>query len=243
MPGGAYAWTSPREAEPIALRALASGRHAFVLRYSVAPRRWPLALLDACRSMRIIREGADEWRLAPSRVAALGFSAGGHLAASLSFLGGDPGIARSPGMEGFDTRPDALGLAYPVVTSGEAAHRGSFENLLGRTADPREVAAQSLELRLPAEPPPLFLWHTAIDEAVSVRNSLLLAGAYADRGLPFELHVFPRGGHGLALATPETEEPERPPEPRAARWAELFFSWLDLTLPEDGAAAPAVNGA
>jgi len=232
VPGGAYAWVSPREAEPIAMRALASGRHAFVLRYSVAPARWPAALLDAARAMRLIRDGAGDWRVSPSRVAVLGFSAGGHLAASLAFLGGLPPVQGAPGVGVADTRPDALGLAYPVTSSGESAHRASFENLLGGDPAGEDLAAQSLELRMPDDPPPLFLWHTAADESVPVRNSLLLAEAYAARRLPFELHVFPRGGHGLALATAETATPERPPEPRVARWTELFFSWLDETLPE-----------
>jgi len=232
IPGGAYAWVSPREAEPIAMRALASGRHAFVLRYSVAPARWPAALLDAARAMRLVREGAADWRVSPSRVAVLGFSAGGHLAASLAFLGGLPPVRGAPGVGDADTRPDALGLAYPVASSGESAHRDSFANLLGQDPSGEDLAAQSLERRVPDDPPPLFLWHTAADESVPVRNSLLLAEAYAARSFPFELHVFPRGGHGLALATAETATPERPPEPRVARWTELFFSWLEETLPE-----------
>lgn len=232
IPGGAYAWVSPREAEPIAMRVLASGRHAFVLRYSVAPARWPAALLDAARAMRLIRAGAGGWHVSPSRVAALGFSAGGHLAASLAFMGGAPPVRGAPGVGESATRPDALGLAYPVASSGECAHRASFANLLGSNASDEDLAAQSLELRVPDDPPPLFLWHTAADESVPVRNSLLLAEAYAARRLPFELHVFPKGGHGLALATAETATPERPPEPRVARWTELFFSWLDETLPE-----------
>ena len=232
IPGGAYAWVSPREAEPIAMRALAAGRHAFVLRYSVAPARWPAALLDAARAMRLIREGSGDWRVSPSRVAVLGFSAGGHLAASLAFLGALPPVRGAPGVGDADTGPDALGLAYPVASSIESAHRASFANLLGDDASGDELSAQSLERRVPDSPPPLFLWHTAADESVPVQNSLLLAEAYAARGLPFELHVFPRGGHGLALATAETATPERPPEPRVARWTELFFSWLDETLPE-----------
>ena len=232
IPGGAYAWVSPREAEPIAMRALASGRHAFVLRYSVAPARWPAALLDAARAMRLIREEAAGWRVSPSRVSVLGFSAGGHLAGSLAFMGGLPPVRSASGIGNADTRPDALGLAYPVVSTGESAHRTSFANLLGEDASVEDLAAQSLELRVTDDPPPLFLWHTSADESVPVRNSLLLAEVYAARSLPFELHVFPRGGHGLALATSETATPERPPEPRVARWTELFFSWLDETLPE-----------
>jgi acetyl esterase/lipase len=232
IPGGAYSFVSPREAEPIAMRATASGRHAFVLRYSVAPRRFPQSLLDAARSLRLIRDGAAEWKLEPSRVAAIGFSAGGHLAASLAFLGREALVAGARGIEGSIPRPDALGLVYPVISSGPFAHRGSFDNLLGPEAPQAEIAKLSLENRVPEDCPPVFLVHTAPDPAVPVENSLLLAIALRERRVPFELHVFPRGVHGISLSTAETATPDKPAEPRAARWVELFFSWLDETLPE-----------
>ena len=145
IPGGGYAMTSDREAEPIALKFVGTGYNAFVLRYSCEPSRYPTSLCEAAEAMRLIRDHADEWHTDPDRIAVIGFSAGGHLAANLATSVGDDDLA----VHGYDpdaARPNALMLAYPVITSGELAHRGSFDALLGpdRKDDPAWLDKLSL---------------------------------------------------------------------------------------------------
>ena len=160
IPGGGYEMTSDREAEPIALAMLGFGFHAFVLRYSVAPSRYPVALLEAAEAMRTIRDHADAWHVDAQAVVAAGFSAGGHLAASLGTSGADD-ILEAHGYAPSDIRPDGLMLGYPVITSGEYAHRGSFAALLGdRRDDPAMLRRLSLEHQVSDATPPTFIWHT-----------------------------------------------------------------------------------
>lgn len=204
IPGGGYAMTSDREAEPIALTFVGAGYNAFVLRYSVAPSTYPVALLQAAESMRLIREHSDEWHVNPAAIAVLGFSAGGHLAANLSTSAGD----RTLSQHGYDpelTRPNALMLAYPVITSGPLAHKGSFDNLLGDHRDDQDLLDDlSIERHIDGSTPPVFVWHTMTDDTVPVENSLMLIQACKDAGVSVEAHLFPEGGHGLALGTAET---------------------------------------
>lgn len=225
-PGGAYAYTSLRESEPIALQFNAAGFHAFVLHYSVAPARYPLPFLDVARAMCLLREDAAQWRLRPDAVALCGFSAGGHLAASLAFMGDSSRLLGVKGIEPERARPDALVLAYPVISSGEFAHRGSFDNLLGPDPSAELLEETSLERRVTEAAPPSFIWHTFDDDAVPVENSLLLASALRAKGSPFELHVFPSGPHGLSLATAETKENARGDDPHIAIWMRLCIEWL-----------------
>lgn len=230
IPGGGYVRVAPREAEPVALRFAATGRHAFVLSYSVAPRRHPQPLLDAARAMRILRDNAAAWSIAPDRIAVCGFSAGAHLASCLAGLAGE--VSGAVGIGSADIRPNALILAYPVASSGEFAHRGSFESLLGPGAQAQLRESLSMERRVDASWPPVFLWHTADDASVPLENSLLLATALRKARVPLELHVYPRGAHGLSLATPEVEEMGKPADPRVAGWAGLCVEWLEGELPE-----------
>jgi len=225
-PGGGYGFLSPREAEPIALQFNAAGYHAFILRYSVAPRRHPLPLLDVSRAMCLLRGMADSWKIHSGRIALCGFSAGGHLAASLGVFWDKPVSLGAPGIEPGMNRPDALILSYPVITSGPFAHRGSFENLLGPGAGAAALEALSLELRVSRNTPPAFIWHTYADTAVPLENSLLFAGALRAAGVPFELHVYPDGEHGLSLATEETSDERREPNPHVASWMYLCLEWL-----------------
>ena len=133
-PGGGYEFTSDREAEPLALQFLAMGYHAAVLRYSVAPAVFPMSLCELAWSVGLVREHAEEWHVNPEQIIVLGCSAGGHLVASLGVFWNRDFLAKALGAEGGDRRhwrPDGLILCYPVITSGEYAHRGSFENLIG----------------------------------------------------------------------------------------------------------------
>ncbi len=225
-PGGAYRYVSPREGEPVALQFNAAGFNAFVLHYSVAPCRHPAPLLDASRAMCLIREHAAAWRISPDKIAVCGFSAGGHVAASLAVGWDEPAALGAPGIERGMNRPDALILGYPVISSGEYAHRESIDNLLGPNASPEEIREVSLELNVNPKMPNAFIWHTWDDASVPVENSLLFAQAMRRCGVPFELHIYPKGTHGLSLATPETGDGPRGSDPHVASWMDLCVDWL-----------------
>lgn len=213
LPGGGYARQADHEAEPVADWLAGLGIHAFVLRYRVAPDRHPAPLEDAKQAMLHIRDGAHGLAVDRERVGVLGFSAGGHLAATLS-------TAVATGSAGLDVPgavPDLTVLCYPVVSYTREVHQGSVDNLLGK-APPSDVLAElSAEQQVTGETPPAFLWHTADDAAVPVSHSLGYAGALLSAGVPAELHVFPHGRHGLGLADGE---------PGPDQWSSLCAGWL-----------------
>ena len=216
-PGGGYGGRAPHEGAPVARWLNSLGIAAFVLDYRVAPNRHPIPLGDAQRAIRTVRQRAAEWRIRPDRIGILGFSAGGHLAASAGthYDAGNP-QATDP-IERQSCRPDALVLCYAVITFGEYRHNGSMVNLLG--LEPPEDLRQHMsnELHVSGDTPPTFLWHTADDAGVPVENALLFAGALRRNGVPFALHVYPHGKHGLGLA---------PDDPIVGTWPALCGQWL-----------------
>lgn len=229
-PGGGYERLSPREAEPVALQFAAAGFHAFVLYYSVAPSRHPQPLLDASRAMALLHTHAQEWKIDTRKIAVCGFSAGGHLAASLGVHWDKPYLAHVPDLEQGWNRPDALILGYPVISAGQFAHRGSFANLLGKDADPELLRAMSLENQINAQTPPTFLWHTYEDASVPVENALLFANGLRAQKIPFELHIYPQGAHGLSLATEETDDGRGLQDAHISGWMKLCTEWLHQTF-------------
>jgi acetyl esterase/lipase len=216
-PGGGYNHRAPHEAEPIARRFNASGYHAFVVHYRVAPHRHPAPLLDVARAMRLIRQHAADWRVDPAHVAVLASRRADTSRQAWGVHFGMTVLQRGDALDVFSPRPDALVLCYPVISAGPRGHSGSFESLLGPEASPELRQWMSLEHQVTAETPPTFLWHTADDGGVPVENSLLFAQALRDHGVPFELHVYPHGPHGLGLA----EE-----FPHIATWTSLVAEWL-----------------
>jgi acetyl esterase/lipase len=199
-PGGGYTRRADHEGEPIALWLNSLGISAFVVHYRVSPYRHPNPLSDAQRAIRIVRSKAMEWNIDPARVGILGFSAGGHLASSSGTLY-DSGIAAADDpIEREGCRPDLLVLCYPVISFVSYPHAGSRTNLLGDPADPQLVELMSSEQQVTEHTPPTFLWHTADDAAVPVENSLMFASALSRNKVPFELHVYESGRHGLGLA-------------------------------------------
>lgn len=196
-PGGGYGSCSKREAEPIAMQFLAAGFHAFVLNYSVAPFKFKRALEEVSMSIALVRKNAEKWDVLPDKIAVCGFSAGGHLACSIGTLWNSDYIEVNKGLN----KPNAMILGYPVITYGEFTHQGTFENLCGDDEDLKKKL--SLETQVSKDTPPAFIWHTYEDQGVPVENSLVLAGALRKAGVPFDLHIYQKGGHGLSTATPE----------------------------------------
>ena len=197
IPGGGYGYCSPREAEPVALRYLAYGINAFVLDYSVEPVLYPFSLAEGYMAIEYLRKNALELGIDGKKIAAVGFSAGGHLCGLLG-SGFNSEKANAVFRGEYSHLPDAVILSYPVITYGEKSHNGSFNNLCG---DDEELK-QSLQIHklIGKNSAPAFIWATADDGAVPVNSSLKIAAAYENAGVPFSLHIFGKGQHGLSLA-------------------------------------------
>lgn len=218
--GGGYEYVSVNEKEPIALYFFAQGFNVFVLEYSCKPFPYPVALTEAAMATAYIRENAEQFNLIPDRICAIGFSAGGHLCGSLAFLYKEDEVKKILGDKYALCRPDAIVLSYPVITSGEFAHKGSIDVLSMGNKEIEEKV--SLENRVTPDAPPAFIWTTTNDDGVPSENSLLLAVAYRKAGVPFELHMFENGFHGLSLATQETHYVNE----AVAQWTTLVSVWL-----------------
>lgn len=208
-PGGGYRFISEREGEPVASAFLAEGINAYILEYTCADDGcFPAALLEAFTAVRYVREHAAEKLVNPERVFLCGFSAGGHCAAAAGTMW-ELQIAQNMGFFGEGHRPDGLILGYPVITAKQYAHEESFRNLLGAQDSSELREFVSLENRVSERTPRTFLWHTANDGSVPVQNSILFAKALADHGVPFEMHVYPSGEHGLSTARYDVLTPGR----------------------------------
>lgn len=231
LPGGGYQHVSGREGEPIALRYLALGYSAFVLDYSVAPHRFPTALQEAAMAMRFIRENCESLEVNPHAVAAIGFSAGGHLCGLLGTLYDDETVRKIADADMI--RPDALGLCYPVAVSWGKTHDGSFENLCGADTGLRQRL--SLDKLVRPDMPPVFLWHTRDDACVPCRNSLILANALQEQGVDFTLRVYRSGCHGLSTANAQVYPVSKVPttSPDVTGWLDaqaMFFEEVGIRI-------------
>ena len=219
-PGGGYGFiANDHEGLQVARWLNGLGIAAFVLRYRHAPyHRHPAPLQDARRALRMVRAGAAIHGIDPARIGVMGFSAGGHLAASLSthFDGGDPAAADP--IERIGCRPDFTILAYPVITTYPPhGHLGSRNNLLGEDADPALIESMANERQVTAETPPAFLFHTDNDEGVPPENSVLYYLALKQAGVSAELHIYANGPHGVGLC---------PDNPVLGSWTERLADWL-----------------
>ncbi|MCT2536712.1 alpha/beta hydrolase [Aquibacillus koreensis] len=226
-PGGGYEFTSDREAEPIAIQMNALGFNACILRYSVYPNTYPTALLELAQSVVLIRKKAEKWHVDKKKIIIAGFSAGGHLAASLGVFWDKDFLSNQLGCLYEDIKPDGLLLSYPVITSGRYAHKGSFKALLGERYE-KHLSELSLEDLVTNYTPPTFLWHTRTDETVPVENSILFANALLKNNVPMEIHIYPRGIHGLALGTEETKSKNYSQSvlPEVSNWVEMAGRWI-----------------
>ena len=225
-PGGGYSMCSQRESEPVALKFLADGYNVFVINYSVAPHRFPCQLREVAAVMELIYKNADAWNCDTEKIAIIGFSAGGHLAAHYSTMYDCKEVR-----EVFpDSKPvNASVLSYPVISADrDFAHMGSFKNLLGHEPDEQEVKYFSCNNNVKENTPPAFLWHTAEDNSVPVKNSLVYAEALAKYKIPFELHVFPYGAHGLSTCDDQSCDNINDIHKYNTVWIDNAKKWLRL---------------
>lgn len=216
LPGGAYRGRAAHEGKGYAEYLNVQGLDCFVLQYRVSPDRFPAPLLDARRAVRFIRANAEKFGIDPNKIAVMGSSAGGHLAAFLSTYKKKIDGEGVDATDEFNYLPNAQILCYPVIDY--KGHSGSFRNLLG------ENASESCSDFFPynhvdENTPAAFIWHTSSDPGVDVNNTFRYATALHEKNVPLEMHIYPMGGHGLGLA---------PEQPYIQTWAEHLVNWLKL---------------
>ena len=217
-PGGGYEMLCDYEGDPISERINGLGFHAFTLWYRHSPYRHPVPLTDIQRAIRYVRYHADEFGVKPDKIAVLGFSAGGHLACTAA-THYDSGIPDAPDpVDRVSSRPDAFIPCYAVSDLSGYSHAGTIHALTGSEQPSRELLKfLSAPAQVTADTPPAFIWHTAEDELVPVESSLQLALALTAHSVPYSLHVFPRGPHGIAQGTGY---------PLAPQWIPLMGEFL-----------------
>ncbi|MBQ9205793.1 MAG: alpha/beta hydrolase [Treponema sp.] len=240
VPGGGYGHFGQREQESVAIRMNSLGFHAAILHYSLAPMKFPDALCDVANSVALIRENAKDWAVDASKIILCGFSAGGHLAASLGCFWNSSFLQDYVEYKPEQIRPNYLLLCYPVVTSDEAyCHAGSIQNVIGSIdeSEAQKICASlkknsirdvvSIEKNITGDFPPSFIWHTVQDKAVPAKNTLLLVNELYEQGIDCEYHLFNRGKHALALANAESANPDGTnSEKECEVWPELFKNWF-----------------
>lgn len=223
VPGGGYGFLAiDNEGEEQARWLNAIGITAFILRYRIPTEGWAnrsiVPLADAQRGLRLIRASAARYGVDPAKVLAIGFSAGGHLAGSLATRHAERVYAPVDAADQLSARPDLAGLIYPVVSmAAPFTHLGSRDNLFGTGADPKALAAASVENRVTANTPPIFLTHASDDGLVPIANSLALYQAMLAAKRPAELHAFDQGGHGFGVRLAKTVP--------ASAWPTLFAAY------------------
>lgn len=222
IPGGGYSVLSDRESEPVALKFLNEGYVPFVLSYSLKT-KYPIPLNEVMLAMAYIRSNANEYNVDKDNVCVVGFSAGGHLAGLLATATNEE--VDQINMREEMIKPNAVILSYPVVTMGKFTHSDSRRIICG--GDKMLYDKLSVEKRVEQSTPPTFIWHTAEDDCVSVENSLLLSNACATLNVPFALHIFEKGWHGLATCEIETNETAGHSFFKDnAKWFNLSVDWL-----------------
>ena len=220
-PGGGYGGLAQHEGKTYAQFLQKHGINAFVLKYRLgsAGYRHPIMLMDAARAIRTVRTKSNKWNIDPNKIGIMGSSAGGHLTSTMitHFDNGDP-KARDL-IDQASSRPDLGILCYPVITMGEFTHQGSKRNLLGDNPPEELVDLLSSEKQVKKNTPPTFIWHTMEDRAVPVENSLLFTSALRKSKVPFSLHIYQKGRHGIGLA-------DKPPFNNTHPWAKDLVFWL-----------------
>lgn len=217
FPGGGYAGRAGHEGEGYALFLNSVGMDAFVCEYRVFPYRFPIPLLDARRAVRYVRANAEKYGIDPNKVAVMGSSAGGHLAALVSTYTEKIEYEGLDEIDSICPIPNATILCYPVIhhpDETKVAHEGSYYNLAGKNGDFKKL---SPALLVSDTTPTAFIWHTSDDSCVNVINSYLYATALRNRNIEHEMHIFPKGPHGLGLAGNDNH---------VAQWTVSLINWF-----------------
>ncbi|MBI3878163.1 MAG: alpha/beta hydrolase [Verrucomicrobia bacterium] len=221
-PGGGYGALAPHEGFHYALWLNEQGIAGFVLKYRLGPAGYkhPAMMNDVNRAIRYVRAKAGDWKLDAKKIGIMGSSAGGHLASTAltHFDAGNPD-ATDP-IDKQSSRPDLGILCYPVISMGPLTHGGSKKNLLGDNPPAELVQLLSNELQVTKDTPPTFLFHTWEDKAVKVENSLEFAAALKKNNVPFSLHIYPKGAHGIGLGSGQWDPSARHP------WTTECALWL-----------------
>jgi len=228
-PGGGYSWCSKRENEPVALKLLSWGYRAFVLEYSCAPRSFPTQPCEVAAALELIYANAQAWNIDVNRIAIMGFSAGGHLAGLYSNRYDCPEVrALFPNSKGVA----ASILCYPVISADpKYRHEGTIINISGhQDITQADIAAYSLERLVSDRTPATFIWHTAEDASVPVINSVFYAQALAQHNIPFDLHIYTSGRHGLSTVDDMSCNDLDEKTCLAAQWLHELSQWLKFNL-------------
>lgn len=233
FPGGGYEHLSDREGFPVALTLCAWGYNVAVIHYSLAPVTYPAQYLESFEALKNLIDNSDAYNIDKERISVMGFSAGGHAAAMLATGCSDPLILETFNVKAGFFKISNMILSYPVITSGEYAHRGSFDALLGDKKDDGEtLKALSIENRVTKDTPKAFIWSTFEDVTVPCENALLLAKALRKENIPFELHIFENGCHGLALSNELTMTSTKECiNKESEEWTGLLRNWLNVNFP------------
>lgn len=223
-PGGGYEFLSDREGQAVAMRFSSHGINAFVLKYSICT-PFPAALLEIAEAVKFVRENAEKFDINPDKIFVCGFSAGGHLAASLGTLWSSDYLKNILG----DTeiyKPNGMILSYPVITSGRFCHQGSIDNIIGKEPSEEMLELVSLEKQVTKDTPKTFIWHCADDGCVPPENTIDFIKALSANQISFECHIFPYGGHGLAMSDDSTASYDGHINPVCAQWFRLAVDWV-----------------
>lgn len=229
-PGGGYGYCSPREADPIAMQYLAAGFHVFVLYYATGDEVFfPTPLYQLSLALKLIRDYAENWGVIPDKIAVCGFSAGGHLCASLGTLWNHPLLEKMEGFSGKENKPNAMILGYPVITTSWMENCHVLPRILGGAEENRPLL--SCQDNVGPHTPPAFIFHTYEDDLVPVEDSIAMAAAMAGADRPFELHIFQDGAHGISLANPLTGHFADGVEGSEVHaWVQMSAAWLWRTF-------------
>ena len=220
-PGGGYSHRANHEGEGYAVFLNECGLDAFVLDYRVSPNRFPSPLLDARRAIRYVRANAEKYGIDPERIAIMGSSAGGHLAATASTYREPIAGEGVDSLDNVSPFPNAQILCYPVTNY--ESHHGSYNNLLGAEHTEEERLEVTPNLLVSDKTPPAFMWHTFEDASVAIASTYDYAKRLKEHAVPTEFHVYPYGKHGLGLANDSTRL-----VPHVQSWAVLLENWLKL---------------
>ena len=227
VPGGAYWFVSAaNEGADLASQMTARGVTVFVLTYRLPGEGWKhrenIPLQDAQRAVRVIRSLSAQYGIDSNKVSVLGFSAGGHLAATLATQHAEVTYPSVDAVDQLSARPFTAGLIYPVITMEKPwTHEKSRSLLLGDAPSEAEIAHRSAERHVNADTPPVFIVHAMDDEAVPVENSLRMMNALRAAKRPVEAHLLQEGGHAFGVGFPNTA---------SAHWIDLFSTWLSLAI-------------